>query len=181
LIVPPGSDDRHVIKGATLDELAANIDARLQKYASYNGGMRISPDFTTNLRATIVRFNDFAANGKDLDFHRGERGVDLLFNGIVKEEPGRKNATMWPISDTGPYYAAFVTGGTLDTKGGPKTNPEGQVLDLSDKPIPGLYGVGNCVASASGRAYWAGGSTLGPIIGFAYRAANQANKEPVRS
>lgn len=180
LIVPPGSDDRHVIKGATLEELAANIDARLQKYASHNGGMRLSADYVQNLKATIKRFNEFAANGKDLDFHRGERAVDLLFNGNVKEEPNRKNATMWPISDQGPYYAAFVTGGTLDTKGGPKTNPEGQVLDIEDKPIPGLYGVGNCVASASGRAYWAGGGTLGPIIGFAYRAANAANKEPVR-
>lgn len=181
LIVPKGIDDKHVIKGATLEELAKNIDERLQKYASYNGGMRISADYVANLKATIARYNEFAKTGKDLDFHRGERAVDNLFNGIVKDEPGRKNITMWPISDTGPYYAAFVTGGTLDTKGGPKTNPEGQVLDVADKPIPGLYGVGNCVASASGRAYWAGGSTLGPIMGFAYRAANQANKEPVKS
>ncbi len=180
LIVPPGSDDRHVIKGATLEELAASIDARLQKYAGQNGGMRISKDYVQNLKATIKRYNEFAKAGKDADFHRGERGVDLLFNGNVKEEPGRKNPTMWPLSDQGPYYAAFVTGGTLDTKGGPKTNPEGQVLDVADQPIPGLYGVGNCVASASGRAYWAGGGTLGPIIGFAYRAANAANKEPVR-
>jgi hypothetical protein len=181
LIVPPGLDDRHVIKGATLEELAANIDARLQKYAGQNGGMRISADYVANLKATIARFNEFAKAGKDLDFHRGERGVDLLFNGNVKDEPGRKNPTMWPLSNQGPYYAAFVTGGTLDTKGGPKTNPEGQVLDVADQPIPGLYGVGNCVASASGRAYWAGGGTLGPIIGFAYRAANAAHKEPTRS
>ena len=180
LIVPPGSDDKHVIKGATLEELAKNIDARFEKYASHTGGMRVSADFAANLKATIARYNEFAKSGKDGDFHRGERGVDLLFNGNVKEEPGRKNPTMWPLSDQGPYYAAFVTGGTLDTKGGPKTNPEGQILNLADKPIPGLYGVGNCVASASGRAYWAGGSTLGPIIGFAHRAANQANKEPVR-
>ncbi len=180
LIVPPGLDDKHVIKGATLEELATNIDVRLQKYASVNGGMRISKDYVANLKASIARFNGFAKAGKDQDFHRGERGVDLLFNGNVKEEPSRKNPTMWPLSDKGPYYAAFVTGGTLDTKGGPKTNPEGQVLDNSDKPIPGLYGVGNCVASASGRAYWAGGGTLGPIIGFAHRAANQANKEPVK-
>ena len=69
----------------------------------------------------------------------------------------------------------------VDTKGGPKTSPDGQVLDAHDKPIPGLYGVGNCVASASGRAYWAGGSTLGPIIAFAYRAAQTANKEPAKS
>ena len=49
-----------------------------------------------------------------------------------------------------------------------------------DQPIPGLYGVGNCVASPSARAYWAGGATLGPIIAFAYRAANAAHLEPVR-
>jgi 3-oxosteroid 1-dehydrogenase len=180
LIVAPGTNDKHVIKGATLEELAKNIEARFQQYASHTGGMNISKDFVANLKATIARYNEFAKVGKDDDFHRGERGVDFLFNGNVKDEPGRKNVTMWPISDQGPYYAAFVTGGTLDTKGGPKTNPEGQVLNIADKPIPGLYGVGNCVASASGRAYWAGGSTLGPIIGFAHRAANQANKEPVR-
>jgi len=84
---------------------------------------------------------------------------------------------MFPISEDGPYYAALLTGGTLDTKGGPKTNVSGQVVDDQDKPIVGLYGVGNCVASASARAYWAGGGTIGPILAFAYLAANAANKE----
>jgi hypothetical protein len=181
LIVPAGTDDRHVIKGKTLEELAANIDARLQKYAANIGGMRLTDDFAANLKASIARFNEFARTGKDLDFGRGDRMVEQLFNGNVKEEPERKNVTMWPISDQGPYYAALATGGTLDTKGGPKTNSQGQVLDLQDKPIPGLYGVGNCVASASGRAYWAGGATLGPIIAFAYRAAQAANSEPTKA
>jgi 3-oxosteroid 1-dehydrogenase len=103
----------------------------------------------------------------------------MIFNGPVKEEPGRTNPTMWPLADTGPYYAALVTGGTLDTKGGPKATPDGQIVDDMDQPIPGLYGVGNCVASPSARAYWAGGATLGPIIAFAYRAANAAHLEPV--
>ncbi len=181
LIVPPGTDDRHVIKGDTLEELAAGIAVRLKKYHGVIGGMRLSDDFVDNLRATIARFNEFARTGKDLDFHRGERVVEQLFNGSVKEEPNRQNPTMWPISDSGPYYAALVTGGTLDTKGGPKTSPDGKVLDTQDKPIPGLYGVGNCVASASGGAYWAGGATLGPILAFAYRAANAANGEPVKA
>jgi 3-oxosteroid 1-dehydrogenase len=87
---------------------------------------------------------------------------------------------MWPISDSGPYYASLITGGTLDTKGGPRTNTEAQVLDDTGTPIPGLYGVGNCVASPSAQAYWAGGATLGPIIAFAHRAAHAADREAIR-
>ena len=71
------------------------------------------------------------------------------------------------------------TGGTLYTKGGPKATPDGQVLDDQDRPIPGLYGVGNCVASASAQAYWAGGATLGPILALAHRAARAAHAEQV--
>ena len=57
---------------------------------------------------------------------------------------------MWPIADEGPYYAALVAGGTLDTKGGPKVTPDGEVVDDLDRPIRGLFGVGNCVAAAAG-------------------------------
>jgi hypothetical protein len=87
---------------------------------------------------------------------------------------------MFPVAETGPFYAALMTGGNLDTKGGPKTTPDGKVLDTSDRAIPGLYGVGNCVASASARAYWAGGATLGPILALSYLAAKAANAEPVK-
>jgi 3-oxosteroid 1-dehydrogenase len=181
LIVPPGTDDKHVIRGATLDDLGAATNERMARYASVTGGLKLADDFVSNLKASVERFNGFAKTGKDLDFHRGERIVEQLFNGDVKEEPGRTNPTMWPISDKGPYYAALVTGGTLDTKGGPKTSPDGHILDTQDRPIPGLYGIGNCVASASGRAYWAGGATLGPIIAFAYRAARAADAEPSKA
>jgi 3-oxosteroid 1-dehydrogenase len=180
LIVPQGTDDAHVIKGDTLADLAAGVADRLARYEGATGGLRLSEDFLPNLEASIARFNELAAKGVDEDFHRGERAVQLLFNGYVKDEPGRANPTMWPLSDSGPYYAALVTGGTLDTKGGPKTTPDGQVVNDMDRPIPGLYGVGNCVASASAQAYWAGGATLGPIIALAYRAARAANAEPVR-
>jgi 3-oxosteroid 1-dehydrogenase len=180
LIVPPGVDDRHVIRGATLEALASAVAERLAAYRAVTGGLGLSDDFTANLRASIARFNELAATGVDEDFGRGERAVQQLFNGDVKEEPGRTNPTMWPLAGEGPYYAALVTGGTLDTKGGPKTTVDGQVLDDMERPIPGLYGVGNCVASASLRAYWAGGATLGPILAFAHRAAIAAHREPAR-
>lgn len=181
LIVPDDGDNRHYIRGNTLEELATAIDERLAKYADVIGGMQLADTFTTNCKEAISRFNGFAAEGKDLDFHRGERIVQMLFNGPVAADQGAKNATMYPIAGDGPYYAALVCGGTLDTKGGPRTNPDGQVLDSDGQPIAGLYGVGNCVASASGRAYWAGGGTLGPIMAFAHRAANKAHAEAEKS
>jgi 3-oxosteroid 1-dehydrogenase len=180
LIVPRGNDDSHVLRGETLDELAAAVAERLEHYRAATGGLQLHPDFAGRLRQTIDRFNGFAARGVDEDFHRGEQPIQHVFNGPVKEEPDRHNPTMWPISESGPYYASLVTGGTLDTKGGPRTNPDGQVLDDTGTPVPRLYGVGNCVASASAQAYWAGGATLGPILAFAHRAAQAADREPVR-
>ena len=171
LIVPPGADDSHVIRGETWQDLTEGIQARRAGLTARTGGFALAADFAANLPATVERFNRFAAAGRDEDFHRGETPIQLIFNGPVKDEPGRTNPTMWPLAEQGPYYAALVTGGTLDTKGGPRTDPDGRVLDDLGAPITGLYGVGNCVASASGRAYWAGGATLGPIIAFAYRAA----------
>jgi 3-oxosteroid 1-dehydrogenase len=181
LIPPPGADDEHVIRGVTLDQLATSIDERLKEYETHTGGVRLTTDFVKTLRATIERFNGFAETGVDADFRRGERPVQLMFNGPVADDDQKPNPTMYPISAVGPYHAALVVGGTLDTKGGPKTDTEARMLDDTDEPITGLYGVGNCVASASGNSYWAGGATLGPIIAFAYRAARAADAEPVRN
>jgi 3-oxosteroid 1-dehydrogenase len=176
-IVPPGTDDKHVIKGATLAALSKAIGERLARYKKVTGGLALAPDFGKTLASTIQRFNGFASGGRDFDFHRGERQVELLFNGNVAPKPSAPNPTMFPISEEGPFYAALLTGGNLDTKGGPKTNVAGQLVDDEDEPIPGLYGVGNCVASASARAYWAGGATIGPILAFAHLAAAAAHKE----
>jgi 3-oxosteroid 1-dehydrogenase len=177
-IVPDGVDRAHYITGQDLAELTQNIELRLAQYRGYTGNLRLTDEFSSNLESTIRRWNSMARNGFDEEFRRGERPVEqIVFAGPVAEEPDKKNPLMWPISETGPYFAALLTGGALDTKGGPKTNPDGQILDDMDAPIPRLYGVGNCVASPSARAYWAGGGTLGPILAFAYRAAQAVDKE----
>lgn len=169
LIVPEGTDDKHVIKGASLAELSAKIAARLEALHDHISA-RLAPDFSSRLEESIAHFNAMAVAGKDTDFGRGERAFSLYLNGPAKE-PGQKNPTMWPIAPQGPYYAALLVAGTLDTKGGPKTDVDGRIQGVDGKPIPGLYGVGNCVAAGSGAAYWAGGGTLGPILTFAYRTA----------
>jgi 3-oxosteroid 1-dehydrogenase len=179
-IVPPGEKEDHVVKAATIEELTRRVAERLAKYSRQIGNLKLAPDFAANLVQSVKRFNQFARDGRDLDFHRGERPVELLFNGPAATTPAAPNPTMYPIAESGPFFAALMTGGNLDTKGGPKTAPDGKVLDVGDQPIAGLYGVGNCVASASARAYWAGGATLGPILAFSYLAARAAHAEPVK-
>ena len=181
-VVPEGVDDSHVIKGQTLEELTQNIRERLSRYRAETGNLRLIDDFLQALERTIAHWNEMSEKGVDLDFHRGEREVEItVFGGPLSEEAqGRANPVMRPFSPSGPYYATLLSGGTLDTKGGPRINASAQVVDDRNEPIPGLYGVGNCVASASARAYWAGGGTLGPMIAFAYRAAQAINNEPRR-
>jgi 3-oxosteroid 1-dehydrogenase len=173
-------DDYHVIKGQTLDELSGAIEARLAQLSEHTGGFRMHESFRTNLRQSIARFNELAATGRDDDFHRGENPIEQIFTGVVPEDNDTGNPTMYPISDSGPYYAAIVCAGTLDTKGGPVTNTNGQVLDADGEPVPGLYAAGNCVANASAQAYWAGGGTIGPYFTFAYLAGRHAAAQPRR-
>ena len=136
-IVPRGTDDAHVIKGATLAALSKAIGERLARYENVTGGLKLAPEFEKTLGASIERFNGFASGGQDFDFRRGERQVELLFNGSVASSPSAPNPTMFPISEQGPYYAALLTGGNLDTKGGPKTNVSGQVVDDQDQAHQG--------------------------------------------
>src|SRR5882757_8485735 len=134
LIVPPGADDSHVIRGDSLEELTSAVAQRLTTVAAKTGGLGLTSDFTATLKDTVARYNEQAAAGRDTDFHRGETAIQLIFNGPVKEEDGRENPTLWPLAGQGPYYAALVTGGTLDTKGGPQTDTEGRVLDDTGAP-----------------------------------------------
>ncbi|MEX0627813.1 MAG: FAD-dependent oxidoreductase, partial [Cucumibacter sp.] len=48
-IVPPGSDNAHVIKGSNLQELADRVRDRVAKYSRRIGGLRIAEDFAANL------------------------------------------------------------------------------------------------------------------------------------
>jgi 3-oxosteroid 1-dehydrogenase len=175
-----GATAPYVISGATLPELAQKIGDRLGSLTRRTGGFDLDAGFAAQLPQTVARFNGFATAGKDDDFHRGERLIERYFDSGVQNVKPPEGTTMAPISDSGPYYCVILGGGTLDTKGGPKTNAKAQVLDTRGKPIRGLYGAGNCIAAPAGQAYWSGGATLGSAITFGHIAGTNASKEAVK-
>jgi len=59
----------------------------------------------------------------------------------------------------------------LGTKGGLLTDDNGRVLKADATAIDGLYASGNTTASVMGKTYLGPGSTLGPGMVFAFRAA----------
>ena len=60
--------------------------------------------------------------------------------------------------------------GDLGTFDGITTDVVGHVLDGKDRPIDGLYAVGNDMASIMGGNYPGAGITLGPALTFGYIA-----------
>jgi hypothetical protein len=167
--------------------LADNIRSRLAELAPRTGGFQLDSSFTTNLKVTVERFNHFAKTGIDTDFRRGDFNYDREWTTFPPTVPDAKwpppdsqNYTMYPLSANGPYYAIILGAGTLDTNGGPIINPRAQVLDTRGKPIPGLYGAGDCIASPTANAYWGAGSTIGPALTYGYIAGLNAVAEPVK-
>jgi 3-oxosteroid 1-dehydrogenase len=123
------------------------------------------------LEQTVARWNEQSARGRDDDFGRGNSVHDRWW-GDPAFGPGPA-ATLGPL-DSPPYYAVQVYSGVLGTKGGPRTDGHGQVLDVDGQPIPGLYAAGNAMASVMGMTYGGAGGTLGPGIVFGYLAGRHA-------
>ena len=88
---------------------------------------------------------------------------------------------MYPLANTGPYHAIILAAGTYGTRGGPEIDPHARILHASGRPIPGLYGAGNCVASPAAGGYWGGGSQIGPGMVFGGIAGLDAAAQSERS
>ncbi|NIM69805.1 MAG: FAD-binding protein [Xanthomonadales bacterium] len=180
----PG-DAAHVLSGSTLEALTARVSERLEEIAASTGGLSLDPAFGANLKATIQRFNGFAIAGRDEDFQRGAAAYDNewhpVFSPMAADSGWPANRypalCMHPLRDEGPYYCTLLVAGALDTCGGPAIDASARVLDAGGKPIRGLYGAGNCIASPSGEAYYGAGHTLGMSLTFGYIAANAAHGE----
>ena len=145
-------DAGFIMKGATIEELAPKIG--------------IDPKV---LKDTVERFNADARQGKDPQFHRGERAYDEWLGDVVQ----KPNKALAPL-DTAPFYAAAVYPGDLGTYGGVVTDEFARVLREDGAIIPGLYATGTSTASVMGRCYPGAGSSVGPAFVWGYVAAKHA-------
>ena len=105
----------------TLEELVrklegVNAEQTLRTIEAYN--------------AAVKRDVPFNPNEKD---GRGTTGLDIPKSNWAN------------LIDTPPYEAYGVTCGITFTFGGPKISPRAEVVDIEDKPIPGLYAAGEIV------------------------------------
>jgi hypothetical protein len=168
------NDDRVVVSAADLPSLADAVQDRLTALGHLTGGLRLDDGFVDAARASIERFNLLARKGVDEDFDRGQNPIERVFAGPHRPGNELPDATMSPLSSDGPLHAVILSAGTLDTRGGPRINPDGQILDAHDSPVRGLYGAGNCIASPFVQGYPAGGVPNGSAMIFGYAAGLHA-------
>ena len=152
--IPPKWVDSGYLKQAdTIEGLAAQIG--------------IEP---ATLRATVDRWNGFVDQGRDDDFHRGERAYDQFLGDPRKD---RQFKTLGRI-DKPPFYAVDVVPGDVSTYGGVVTDVNSRVLRGDGAPIEGLYATGVSTASPMGRVYPGAGASVGPSMTFGWIAAKHA-------
>jgi succinate dehydrogenase/fumarate reductase flavoprotein subunit len=118
-----------------------------------------------NVAATLDRYNEFAANGEDPDYHKQPEYVAPQDNGP------------WAVFDLSlgrAMYSGFTMGGLAVTVDGEVQRGDGSV-------VPGLYAVGACASNIAqdGKGY-ASGTQLGEGSFFGRRAGVHAAAKAVR-
>ncbi len=147
-----------------------------------NGYIRTAPTLkslasTINTEAevlteTIFRHNKFSVEGSDPDFGKGDTELNR-FNGDPDHRP---NPCLGPI-EIEPFVALEIWPAELACSTGLATDADARVLDDNSAPIPGLYACGNDMDSIMAGTYPGPGTTLGPALVFAHRAATHAAKQ----
>lgn len=152
--LPPGTGMADWLqKGDTIEELAEKLG--------------LPPG---NLKETVERFNKFAREGRDPDFHRGESGYDKRWGFWPNRKP---NPALGPLEKP-PFYGLQLHVGTVGHLGGVVINTHAQVIDAVGRPIPGLYATSNAAAPLGTGVAYTSGMTGGKAMIFGWLAAQHA-------
>jgi len=152
--LPRGTDMADWLqRGETLEELGAKLG--------------IPGD---SLAQSVDRFNTYAKEGLDPDFHRGDSAYDRRWGFRPKHKP---NPALGPL-DKPPFYGLRLHIGTVGNLGGLITNQNAQVLDVNGQVIPGLYATSNTAAALHFGAAYTSGMVGGKAMTFGWLAARHA-------
>lgn len=116
-----GTDAPYLLTGETWEELEPAIAGRLDTISDRTGGFHLDAGFGQQLAVTVERFNDFARDGVDVDFHRGTYPYDTTWatvpppsgrlpDGDTWPSPEQANVTLYPLRDTGPLLRHHAGG-----------------------------------------------------------------------
>ena len=169
--------DRQCLSGAILDDTrpGSNRTRSLIKQGYLHKADTIEGLATSlgmepaTLRATVERFNGFAANRRDEDFQRGDRAYDKWLGDRFDEW----SASLGAI-EKAPFYAVPVVPGDMGTYGGVVCDVDARVLREDGSVIEGLYATGVSTASVMGGFYPGAGGSVGPSFVWGYIAARHA-------
>ncbi len=116
-----------------------------------------------NLEATVERFNRFAREGTDPDFHRGTYPWAAMMTGDFTKGG---NPNLAPL-DKPPYHGLRLHVVSVGINAvGLRVNTSYQVLHVRGHAIPGLYAAGNTTAPLDiGAGYQSGMSNLRGMVG----------------
>ena len=145
--------DGYLTQANTLAELAQKLGINAQ-----------------GLQTSVAKINAYADSGVDPDF---QRGVTAYQQNIGDPAWPGKNPNLGALTQA-PYYAVHLYPGDIGASTGLATDADARVLDANERPIAGLYAVGNDMHSIMGGVYTGPGITIGPGLVFGYLAARHA-------
>jgi 3-oxosteroid 1-dehydrogenase len=147
--LPPGAKmPKSVVRADSVRDLATKLG--------------IDPD---GLAASVERFNGFARNGVDEDFHRGETHWKLAQD---SGSAGR-NPRLGTIGSP-PYYGIELHPFLGSSSAGLLTNEHAQVIHQRRYPIAGLYAAGVVAARTELGAGYQAGLNIASGMTFGYLA-----------
>jgi 3-oxosteroid 1-dehydrogenase len=124
------------------------------------------------LEEQIARYNSFADGTEDPEFGRGTYPWAAMMTG----DRSRPNPNMGPLNKPPFYGIRLIPIGAGINCVGLKTNTDGQVLNMRNEPVTGLYAVGNAAAALdTGAGYQSGLSNLRGMTWGYIAAQHMAN------
>lgn len=115
------------------------------------------------LESTVGTYNRHAAHGRDPYFHKDPRWLRTLTGPFAAVDPRAG------FHRGGRPGAGAGTGAAGFTLGGLHTTVDGAVLDVSGRPVPGLFAAGRAASGIHGEGY-VSGTSLGDGTFFGRRA-----------